>query len=385
MMEARNGEGIDACLRHPGGRQVWRRFTYAKHGGRRAAIRAAETWLEKEKQKRDNGQVPNARVGVTFREAAEYWQTQGRTRENWKVSTQKDYRSAVDVHLMPVFGDVPLGKLTAAGIDAWLSERINDGLSRRVAQKLHTIIGAIFEAARTPFGIETNPIRQVRPVKQDEAPEIEPYSKEELYALYRAAASEQDRLMFRVAAELGLRRGEQVALRVGDVKFARRQMHVGGSYTHGLRTTPKSEKGKRDVDIPRDLLLELDDHLKHRGDPPREHLLFPAEDGGYLDGSALRRRFVKARDAAGLRPLRYHDLRHTCLSHWDDQGMPPWKLQRMAGHSSVRTSERYIHTIADEPRSEAREQLDQLLHEASERQVEQILQAAVAVLAPAAA
>jgi integrase len=49
----------------------------------------------------------------------------------------------------------------------------------------------------------------------------------------------------------------------------------------------------------------------------REHwtddddLVFAGEAGGYVDGSALRRRFKLALPAAALRPLRFHDLRHT--------------------------------------------------------------------------
>jgi integrase len=38
--------------------------------------------------------------------------------------------------------------------------------------------------------------------------------------------------------------------------------------------------------------------------------VFLGEHGGTMDGSALRRRYLKDRDAAGLRQLRFHDLRH---------------------------------------------------------------------------
>jgi integrase len=42
-----------------------------------------------------------------------------------------------------------------------------------------------------------------------------------------------------------------------------------------------------------------------------DDLVFVGESGCYLDGSALRRRYKAALDDAGLRPLRFHDLRHT--------------------------------------------------------------------------
>jgi integrase len=39
--------------------------------------------------------------------------------------------------------------------------------------------------------------------------------------------------------------------------------------------------------------------------------VFPGETGGYLDASALRRRYHRALKSACLRPVRFHDLRHT--------------------------------------------------------------------------
>jgi integrase len=42
-----------------------------------------------------------------------------------------------------------------------------------------------------------------------------------------------------------------------------------------------------------------------------DDLVFPGDLGAHLDGSALRRRYERARERAGLRPLRFHDLRHT--------------------------------------------------------------------------
>jgi hypothetical protein len=43
-------------------------------------------------------------TGVTFAEAAEEWLRHGENERAWKPSTRRDYRSAVNVHLLPVFG-----------------------------------------------------------------------------------------------------------------------------------------------------------------------------------------------------------------------------------------------------------------------------------------
>jgi excisionase family DNA binding protein len=70
------------------------------------------------------------------------------------------------------------------------------------------------------------------------------YSPEEVWALVRAAASEQDGAIFLTAAFTGLRRGELIALRWRDVAFERSSIRVSGSYANGQLTTPKSGHGR---------------------------------------------------------------------------------------------------------------------------------------------
>jgi integrase len=64
--------------------------------------------------------------------------------------------------------------------------------------------------------------------------------------------------------------------------------------------------------------------------------------GQRIDGIALRRRFVVAREKAGLRPLRLHDLRHTFASLAIDTASPV-EVQAWAGHRDPRTTARYTH------------------------------------------
>lgn len=64
--------------------------------------------------------------------------------------------------------------------------------------------------------------------------------------------------------------------------------------------------------------------------------------GGHLDGSALRRRFKRARDAAGLRPLRFRDLRHT-LGSVAIRTADPRELQEWMGHLDFSTTQIYMH------------------------------------------
>jgi integrase len=73
-----------------------------------------------------------------------------------------------------------------------------------------------------------------------------------------------------------------------------------------------------------------------------DDLVFVGELGGYLDASALRRRYVAAQHAAGLRRLRFHDLRHTFGSLAINRASIV-QVQSWMGHADVDTTSRYLH------------------------------------------
>ena len=167
----------------------------------------------------------------------------------------------------------------------------------------------IFRRAQHVWGLPTNPAASVEKYCQRSSGDIDVLTPEEVLALVRAAGSEQDAAIYRLAAFTGLRRGELLALRWRDVDFAGSVVRVRASYAAGQLTTPKSGK-VRSVPMAPDVaaaLTRLGQRTNWVGD---DDLVFPGEAGDCLDGSALRRRYTAALARAGLRPLRFHDLRH---------------------------------------------------------------------------
>ena len=71
-------------------------------------------------------------------------------------------------------------------------------------------------------------------------------------------------------------------------------------------------------------------------------MVFPGEAGGFLDGSALRRRYKDALKRGELRALRFHDLRHTfgtrMIAKADIRRVQEWM-----GHADIQTTMRYLH------------------------------------------
>ena len=79
--------------------------------------------------------------------------------------------------------------------------------------------------------------------------------------------------------------------------------------------------------------------VHHEGE---DELVFAAAAGSFLDGSALRRRYKSALQRAELRPLRFHDLRHTfgtrMIAKADIRRVQEWM-----GHADIQTTMRYLH------------------------------------------
>lgn len=286
----------------------------------------------------------STRTGATFEDAAEEWYRYGCQERDWKPATRRDYRSALNVHLIPAFGAERLEVVTPQAVERWRARAMADGrLPRRTAQKMVAILYAIFERARRVYGLQGNPIADVERLRvRYDASGYDFYSPQEVWALVRAAASEQDGAIYLTAAFTGMRLGELLALRVRDVDFEAEAIRILGSLDlrEGVGST-KSGKGRTVPMVPevaKVLAQQLGrDHFTNRDDP-----VFPNEAGGHLDGSALRRRYKDAQTRAKLRPLRFHDLRHTFGSLAITRGST-LQVQAWMGHADLRTTARYTH------------------------------------------
>ncbi len=289
------------------------------------------------------GAAAQGRTGVTFEDVAEEWYRRGRLERDWSPSTQRDYRSVLDFHLLPSFGALRIESIKAPRIEAWRNEHVEQhGMSRRNANKLLAILHGIFERAVRKHGLLRNPVKEVPKLRESyDAARFDFYSPEEIRTLAAEVGDQQDGVIYLTAAFSGLRRGELLALLWEDVDFDNHSMRVWETVTRRERGRPKSRKS-RTVPMVAEVAAALT-RLKQRGvhvgakDP-----VFINEDGEAMDGSALRRRYVSDLEAAGLRYLRFHDLRHTFGSLAINSASIV-QVQAWMGHADVKTTMRYLH------------------------------------------
>jgi integrase len=154
--------------------------------------------------------------------------------------------------------------------------------------------------------------------------------------------------LFATAILTGLRLGELLALQWGDISWSTSQIYVRRSLYKGRFIEPKSRYAVRSVALTPKLATIL---KKHRlSSPPSEFdLVFCTKDGKPLDHSnVINQEFLPTLRRAGLRRIRFHDLRHTFASLLLHQGENIKYVQRQLGHASVQTTlDLYGHLLPD--------------------------------------
>jgi integrase len=339
-----------AKYRLPDGRQVQKKLGPAwTERGRPPngyfTKRLAEDWLRSTLDEARRGTLPGmVRTGATFADAAAEWLRYVEHDRARKPSTVAGYQSIVRSELLPQFGEMALESVTAAAIEAWQASMTQAASTR---SKALVLMHGIFQRARKVWSLSVNPVADVEKPPLTRSGDLQVFSPVEVWALVRAAASEQDAAIFLAAAFTGLRMGELLALRWRDVDFAGSAVRVRASYYAGHLTTPKSGK-VRAVPMAPDVASALAVLGRREHWIDDDDLVFVGGPGGFLDGSALRRRSKAALARAGLRPLRFRDLRHTfgtrMIAKADIRRVQEWM-----GHADVQTTMRYLHYA---PRSE---------------------------------
>jgi len=243
-------------------------------------------------------------AAVTFADYAATWLA-GR---DLKPRTRALYADLLRDRLTPTFGDVPVKDITPEAVRRWHAGQGSTAPTARAHAYalLRTILGTAVIDGLLP----ANPCHLRGAGNAKRVKKIRPATLEELEAIV-AAMPERYKLMTLLAAWCGLRFGELVELRRGDVdlrhgvlRVRRGVVRAGGEVIVG---TPKSEAGVRDVAIPPHLMPAVRHHLRHNITGGKDGLLFPAKNGGHLAPGTLYKVWYPAREKAGRPDLRWHD------------------------------------------------------------------------------
>lgn len=278
---------------------------------------------------------------------------------NLRPSTIRTYKSLMSSHIVPVLGGRRLTRLDVQELEHYFAGRLAAGLSPKSIALVKGILSrALNDAVRWGY-LARNPVQYA------EAPRV-PQRNETALTVIDARAIIQcfdgDFLgpLVAVALGSGLRQGELLALRWQDVDLKNQVVAINatlqieaGAY---IRMDPKTERSRRTVPLAGFAVEALRQQQENqgalrllKGDRWRNELdlVFTTKFGRPLSGTVVTSTFQSKLAAAGLRRLRFHELRHGYATLLLTQGVDMRVIMELLGHSRLSTSVIYTHVVSD--------------------------------------
>jgi integrase len=270
--------------------------------------------------------------------------------------TRATYSAIYDRHIAPTLGSVPLRELTPEAIARWQADRLARGVGPSAVRKALALLGSILQRAVEAGRIPRNPARLVRKARLPRRAEVRPLPPATVERM-RSASSPRDATLLSVLAYAGLRPGEALALRWGDVRD--RTLLIERSVSLGVEKDTKTA-AHRTVRLLAPLSRDLAEWRLRQGRPGDDELIFAGHNGRPWSEAAYkswrRRAFARTLHAAGIDHARPYDLRHSFASLLLHEGRSVIDVARQLGHSPAMTLTVYGHVIeelSEAPRQDA--------------------------------
>ncbi|WP_406094720.1 tyrosine-type recombinase/integrase [Kitasatospora purpeofusca] len=332
-----------------------------------------------EKTATSNRGVPMVSVHDSLAAFLTYW-LENVAVHQLRENTHTRYTACVNRYLIPGLGKKKLAKLAAKDIRTWLNELrtvcqccargIDAGrkpdaqadhrprccaigkccrkqLSPLTLAYIHSVLKSALEHAVREEEIPRNVARNVR-TGTPRPRRFEPLTADEARIFLSAAQSHRLHALFELALRTGLRKGELLGLRWEDLDLAGGTASIRRTLqrtsTGGLTTLPtKTLSSERRIALPTPCLRSLRDH---RDQQTRERekagrgwkesgQVFTRPDGHPIEPATLTRHFKALLCRAGLRQIRFHDLRHSTATLLLEQGVELVVIKEILGHAHI--------------------------------------------------
>lgn len=260
-----------------------------------------------------------------------------------KENTLITKRYVIEKKLRPYFGKMRMGDIDAAEVLRWENDLLANDYASTTLHTDCNQLSAIFNHAVNYYGLRKNPMRIAGKVGSKETDrEMSFWTLEEFNQfVFHLEDKPESYMAFNTLYWAGLRVGELLALTPSDIDLDEGVIHVRHSYQRiggkDVITTPKTWKSIRDVMMP-DFLV--DDYIDYFSALPD---LLPDERIYQMTKNKLRHEMKRGCKAAGMEPIRIHDLRHSHVSLLINLGMNPAAIADRVGHSSVEITQTYSH------------------------------------------
>jgi len=269
-------------------------------------------------------------------------------RSDLRPTTRAKYEHLLQRHILPKLGSQELARLTPSDVRSWYQS-----LARQhqvTSDDAYRLLRAILNTAVADNQLVKSPCT-VKGAGSVRSPERPVASIAEVSVAVEAVP-QRYRLALLLASWCQLRRGEVLALQRHDVDLLHGSIRIeralvlplGGSLVLG---PPKTAAGTRTLNVPPNIIPTLSYHLDHFVGPAPDAWLFSTETGGPLLPRTLDQVWGRARKAAGIADLHFHDLWHSGLTWAAATGASVPELMRRGGHANPQAALRYQHATEE--------------------------------------
>lgn len=276
--------------------------------------------------------------------AREWWRLHAEP--NLARTTRIYYATVWDLHVLPRLGGLELRRITPEVVEAFQGDLRTAGVGDPTVRKVLSILQGVLTRAVVLRKISANPVAPIRKPTQARGRTVHPLAPASVEEL-RGELPARDAVLVSVLAYAGLRPGEALALRWGDVR--ERTILVERALALGHVKTTKTNRS-RSVRLLAPLGSDLKQYRLASGRPGDRELVFPRPDGAPwtdFDYRNWRRRvFAPAAARAGLE-LRVYDLRHAFVSLLIVEGASIVEVARQAGHAPAVALNVYAHVLEE--------------------------------------
>lgn len=311
-----NGKAITKCFSRKGDASKWKREKIAE---------------------RDRHEIwgISLRPDTTYSQYVTGWLV---NKSNSGLATRsiESYKSIIDTHLIPFWGNYKLTKVHQSDANNFLGVLAMKKLKVTRINNIITILKMTFDDAVNDNYLLKNPLSKLSKLKASQR-EKSYWNLHEIQTFLRANKGHEDFQLYQVALNTGMRRGELLGLCWDAIDFSRREINVKRQLDrHGLNDTTKSKRSRLIKMNESTYSALLDIKRENRNDT----FVFSRRSGELHNISHFGSRHFKAAiKRAGVKIIRFHDLRTTFACNWCTNGGNLFALSKILGHSSIKITQ----------------------------------------------
>ncbi len=351
MGKRANGEGTISQL--PSGR--WRvRVTIAgkRYSANTATRREAQQWQRERLGEADRGLLPPAER-VTVAQYFARW-LEDEVKHTRKPRTYDSYSDCARLYLLPTLGAIKLAQLQPSHVQQLCSALLDEGLSAKTVRIAHGTLHCALEQA-VDWNLVPRNVAGLVKAPRAKRKEIEALDADQARQLQAVANETRWAALVALALATGMRQGELLGLKWGDVDLDAGVVRVRRQLGRdGVLAEVKNDHHRRSIDVQPSAVATLREHKRRQNEArlllgsewQDNGLVFCTHRGRPLGHRNVSREYKRLVQRAGLPDVSFHALRHTNATLLLLQGVHPKMVQERLGHSTVSmTLDIYSHVL----------------------------------------